>query len=263
MARVNARTDSAPSNGAEPYSIRAVDRVCDVLDALADAGGALNLLEIATSTGMPKSTAFRYLSALESRHYVVRSSEASNYRLGPAFRPQHTVALDQLLAIARPLLEDLRDELGETTNLGTLDGTGVVHALVCESRNPMRLAARIGDRGAVHSTALGKAICAVIPVERVEAIVNAVGLPRITERTITDGKAWNVELKSVRSLGYGVDDGENQRGGRCVGVSIPGIAIPAGISVSAPDERLTREMVPEVGRALRRVAEAIQRQVVG
>lgn len=248
----------AEHSGAHP--IRSVDRVCDVLDTLANSPAGATLTEVADATALPKSSAFRYLTALEARHYVARDQGPLIFRLGPAFRPQHTRAIDRLVGIARPALEQLRDRIGETTNLGVLDGTMVSHAVVCESRQMMRLAARVGDRAHVHSTALGKAICAALPPPRVQSILDAVGMPTLGPDTITTRRAFLAELDQVRSRGFAIDHAENQADGRCVAVALLGSDLPAAVSVSAPAHRLTTEGIPSVARVLRRVARDIATQ---
>lgn len=243
------------------YPIRSVDRVCDILDTLANSANGVTLTEVADATDLPKSSAFRYLSALEVRSYIERDPDTATYRLGPAFRPQHTRGIERLAELALPALAHLRDRFGETTNLGVLDGTMVVHTLVCESPQMMRLAARVGDRGYVHSTALGKAMCAQLPPDRVRAILAASDLTSFTPSTIVDPVAFAAELSQVRGQGYAVDDMENQGDGRCVAVAIEGLAFHAGLSVSAPASRLSREQVAGTAKVLRRTAATLAKQM--
>jgi IclR family acetate operon transcriptional repressor len=235
--------------------------VCDVLDTLANSPAGATLGEVAEATDLPKSSAFRYLIALVARHYVERDADAVIFRLGPAFRPQHTRTVDRLVGAARPLLEQLRDRLGETTNLGILDGTMVSHAVVCESPQMMRLAARVEDRAYVHSTALGKAICASLPTDRVQSILDAAGMPALGPDTIVTPHAFFSELERVRTRGYGVDHAENQADGRCVAIALTGVDLAAGVSVSAPAHRLRVEGIPAIARALRRVARQISAEL--
>ena len=240
------------------YPIRAVDRVCDILDALAAAGRPVSLPGVAASAELPKSSTFRYLAALEARRYVERSP-GGEYQLGPAFRRQDAHGLPQGQKPAEPVLAALRDELGETTNLGVLDGSEVVHAVVCESPQMMRLAARVGERGLIHATALGKVMCAALPEERVRTMLSQHGMPAMTESTITSAQAYLRELQRVRGQGYGVDDQENQLAGRCVPVPLPGLPVPAGISVSAPASRLPAHEVRRAAQQLQRAATEIVR----
>jgi len=241
------------------YPIRAVERVCDILDVLQRSRDGASLSDVAEVTGLPKSSAYRYLSALEVRRYVERDAASGSYRLGLAFRPQQTRQIDTLVALATPRLEKLRDRLGETTNLGVLDGTEIVHAQVVESNEMMRLAARVGERGPLHSTALGKAMAAELPDDRVRALLAGERMERFTDRTITSVDDYLLDLKVVRQQGYGLDDCENQPDGRCVAVTLPGMPFLCGISVSAPVRRLPHDKVDGVVRTLRRIAIQLSR----
>lgn len=249
------------STEAPTYPLRAVDRVCDILDILANSPEGVSLTAVAEGAELPKSSAFRYLTALEARRYVERDPSSGSYRLGLAFRPQNTHAIERLTNLARPALEKLRDQLQETTNLGALDGAFIVHTVVAESPQMMRLAARVGERGYVHATALGKAICATLPESRVRSVLAAAGMPRFTESTITSVESFLAELERVRATGYGLDDAENQAAGRCVAVVVEGVGFPAGISVSAPANRFPAERTEEIVGQLRRVARTLARQM--
>ncbi|HQZ32915.1 MAG TPA: IclR family transcriptional regulator [Ilumatobacteraceae bacterium] len=236
------------------YPIRAVERVCDILDILQGTRDGVSLGDVATASSLPKSSTFRYLSMLEARRYVKRDAEAGLYRLGLAFHPQSTRELERLVELAGAPLARLRDMTGETANLGVLDGSVIVHHLVVESPGMMRLAARVGDRGPVHSTALGKAICATLPPERVRSILDATSMERFTDHTITSIDDYMAELERVRAAGFAVDDQENQSDGRCLAVALKGATLPCGISISAPSSRLTPSDVASVAKMIRRTA---------
>jgi IclR family acetate operon transcriptional repressor len=235
--------------------------VCDILDILANSADGVSLTDVTEGTDLPKSSAFRYLAALEARRYVARDPATGLFRLGLAFRPQNTRAVERLAEVSRPVIDRLRDELGETVNVGVLDGTTVLHTVVAESPHMMRLAARVDERGYVHSTALGKAICSTLPEERVRAILASAGMPALTDETIVAADAYLVELDRVRAVGYGIDNAENQPAGRCVAVPILGIGLPAGLSVSAPAERLPVEEVENVALKLRKVAKSLAKDL--
>ncbi|MGC0145048.1 IclR family transcriptional regulator, partial [Pseudactinotalea sp. Z1732] len=202
-----------------------------------------------------------YLTALEARHYVERSPDGANYQLGLAFRAHDRRGVELLTETAEPVLTALRDRLTETVNLGVLDGSRVIHTLVAESPYMMRLAARVGERGLVHSTALGKAMCAELPSDKVRSILKIHGMPARTEATITDPEAYLEELERVRAQGWAVDDEENQVAGRCLAVVIPSLDFPAAVSVSAPIDRMPSEQVPVVAKQLQRAAQTIARKL--
>lgn len=232
------------------YSVRAAERVLDILDVLQHASDALSLGEVAEGARLPKSSTFRYLSTLESRGYVEREQDTGNFRLGLAFLPFHLRHLEVLGIRAKPILRELRDRFEETTNLGILDRTRVAYLEIVESRRTTRMAAREGDRDPIHSTALGKAIASELPEEDVRRILLKEGLPQLTPNTVTDVETLLKAIEEVRLRGYAVDDRENVYDGRCVAVSVPGLRVPTAISLSAPATRLQMSAIAEVAEAL-------------
>jgi IclR family transcriptional regulator, acetate operon repressor len=184
------------------------------------------------------------------------------YRVGLSFQPHDTRQLEAFLGHAEGPLRRLRDDIGETTNLGTLDGPMVVHGLVFESNQMMCLAARVDDRAPIHSTALGKAMAAELPQAQVAAMLEATDMAAFTSATITTSEAYLSELVDVHRLGYAADELENQSDGRCVAVALQGLPFPCGISVSAPAQRLTIDKVPGDVKQLRRVSLELVRDFV-
>ncbi len=237
------------------YSIRAVERVCDILDLLQESRDVVSMPAVARATGLPKSSAFRYLSTLENRRYVEREPLSGDWRLGLAFMPLQTRQLDLLADRARPHLSHLCRQFGETINLGLLDGGRVRYLDILESPRAVRLAARKGNREHIHCTALGKAIAAHLPKSQVVGILKEEGMPQVTANTVTDPEAYLTALAEVRQRGYALDDGENEPDGRCIAVSVGiGTRLPAAISLSAPMSRLAMDRVEEVAAALTEVA---------
>ncbi|HST40946.1 MAG TPA: IclR family transcriptional regulator [Conexibacter sp.] len=235
--------------GSSRYSVRAVERVADILDTLQQSESGASLVRLAEVTGLPKSSVFRYVATLEARGYVERDPLTGDFVLGVAL-PSHRRHFDLLIARARPLLERLRDRFGETVNFAVLDDDRVRYLEIVESPKAMRLAARRGERDFVHSTAVGRAIAANLPEREVRRIVSSAGMPALTPRTITSIEELLARLEEVRADGYAIDDEENEEGARCVAVALPGARMPAGISVSAPAVRLSREEARRVAAEL-------------
>jgi IclR family transcriptional regulator, acetate operon repressor len=236
------------------YSVRAVDRVCSILNLLQETVDGVSLNEVADATGLPKSSAFRYMHTLGAHRYVERDAKSGLYRLGLGFVGFQSRHVEVIRQRTRPGLEALRDKLGETVNLGILDGDSVVYLDIVESRRQVRLAASKGDRDSLHSTALGKAIAAHLPEQRVREILARTGMPAVTPNTITGLDDYLAELARVRRLGYAVDNGENEVDGRCVAVPLLDGRLPAAVSLSAPSARFPIQQVEEVVALLQDVA---------
>jgi IclR family acetate operon transcriptional repressor len=160
---------------------------------------------------------------------------ASRYALGPRLVRLGECAGRLLGASARPHLARLVDALGESANLAMLDGDGVVYVAHVPSTRSIRMFTEVGRRVDAHCTAVG------------------------TEHTITRPRRLLAEIARVRDLGYALDDGEQERGVRCVAVPVPGTANRLAVSVSGPVPRMTHDVVTRAVPLLRVAAEALGR----
>lgn len=257
MGEAVVRNDVNESEESSGGRLRAVDRVCDILDLIAvrSAEAPVALADIAIACGLPKTSAFRYLATLESRRYVERVGDGAEYRLGLAMANFNGGHYESLISAVTPLLEELRDEFGETANLGVLAGRHISYLAIVESRRSVRLAARRGDRDDLHCTALGKAVAAQFSNDRVHELIGD-EYERRTEKTLTTWVQLRRELELVRTSGYAVDEEENEVGGRCVAVAVPGRPGVA-ISVSAPVTSFSEKDLARVAARLGEVAQKI------
>lgn len=244
--------------GERSYSVRAVERVCAILDLLQQSHVGVTLGQVAEATALPKTSAFRYLRTLEQHRYIDRDESSGTFRLGTGIIGMASLKLDILTERAKVWLDEVRDELGETVNLGVLEGHRIVYLAVSESTRSVRLAARVGDLESIHSTALGKALAADMPDETVQRILEQQGMPRHTPNTLTAPEDYLEELRRVRRLDYAVDNGENEIDGRCVAVSIRNIPIKAAVSLSAPSARFPSSQIKPAADRLQSLAERIK-----
>ena len=248
------------------YSIAALDRALDVLEALADAAGPVGVTELARRIGATKSAAYRILANLERRGYVGKDAATARYSLGTrlAYLGQRSLGAFDLRQVARPVLDELYRGFHETVNLGVLEGDEVVYIDMIESHHGLRMAARVGARDTVHSTALGKAMLAFLPSEAIDRRLQR-PLPRRTAHTITDPALLRAELDRVRTRGVAEDHAENELGARCVAAPIfdHGGSVIAASSVSSPASRLDDARAAEVATAVQAAAQEITRRVGG
>ena len=129
------------------YPLRAVDRVCDIIDFLADNPAGVTLSFLAATLALPKSSAFRYLAALEVRGYVLRAPDSVGYVLGSPLAghalPSGSLT-ERLVGVARPLMARLITPEAPICVLFTLDGASVRCLWVSSSVNDDRVT-RVGE----------------------------------------------------------------------------------------------------------------------
>ncbi len=248
------------------YSIAVVVRTLDLLEILADSAEPLGVTEIANRLQTTKSAAYRILATLEQRGYVLKDAATARYRLGArfAYLGQQSLAGFDLRQAARPLLEGLHSRFGETVNLGVRDDQEIVYIDMIESSHGLRMAARLGGRDPLTSTALGKAILAYLPPAEQGQIL-AQPLPMRTPRTLTTVAALTTELLQIRQAGLAEDRGENEVGSRCLGAPIFNHlgAVTAAISLTAPASRLDDPLAAIAGTELKAAAAAITHRIGG
>lgn len=247
------------------YAVSAVERTFQIIEELAREKHGLGLTELTERLGLAKSSAFGILVTMEHLGYVEHDPETDRYKLGLrlySIASQLAQNLD-IVQVSMPLLQALVDELGETAHLGILKDGKVIYLASIEGRGPLKVAMPAGQRSDVHCTALGKVLLADQPPERRRAILSEHGLPRYTEKTVTDAGALEEELARVRAQGWAVDDEEEVEGVRCVAAPVrdAGGRAAAAVSVTGPAQRLPEQRWPEVARAVGKVAAAISQRL--
>jgi hypothetical protein len=102
---------------------------------------------------------------------------------------------------ARPHLERLVSELGETAHLTVLRGTNVLFIDGVESPHILRAAARIGHSLPAHATAAGSVMLATLPEEMLIQQYPDECLEPLTKRTVTSRRALLRQLAEIRERG--------------------------------------------------------------
>jgi DNA-binding IclR family transcriptional regulator len=251
--------------GKSPYRVQVLDRALAALEILAGQSRECGLAELCISLKLHKSTVHRLMMVLEQHRLVVKNEGTGRYRLGLKLFELGSKSIDglDLRGRARPYLNRLQNEFGETVFFCILDEGQVFYVEKVESQRSVRTACTVGSRAPAYCTAVGKAMLAELPDAEVNHIVRRWGLKPVTAKTITTPAALKTELKTVRSRGYAIDDEEKEDGLRCVGAAVrshSGMPI-AAMSISGPAFRMTKERVPEVGQALMRAANELSAEL--
>jgi IclR family transcriptional regulator, acetate operon repressor len=249
------------SNGtAGPGGVQSIERAFDLLEMLADAGGALGLSDLATESGLPLPTVHRLMRTLVNRGYV-RQEASRRYTLGSRLIRLGEISSHMLGTWLRPLLAQLVRLTGETANLAMLDGDEVVYIAQVPSPHQMRMFTEPGRRVRTHSTAVGKALLAQLPPAEARALLERGGMPAATPTTITDPDLLLAHLEVIRKQGYAVDEGEQEVGVRCFAVAVPNVPAALAISTSGPQARMTDEAAARIVPALTRIAQEMSETI--
>jgi IclR family acetate operon transcriptional repressor len=220
-----------------------------ILTMIAERDEGLSLSEVSRLSGVPKPTAHRLINVLLECG-MIRSGPKDRYLVGPQcliLGNRFLNGLD-LRQEAQDLLRELARDTMETCHLGIKEGTRIVYIEKVESPHAVRMYSRVGATNPVHSTALGRAILAYCGEDTVEAVIDS-GLECRTPNTITDPNRFRANLAEIKERGFAVDDVENEEGIRCVAAPVFDHSgdVVAGISVSGPEQRITKDRLNDLG----------------
>jgi DNA-binding IclR family transcriptional regulator len=196
-----------------------LDKSVAVLSFLAG-GGPASLAEVVGGTGLPRPTAHRLLSALEAHHLVVRRE--GRYALGLRLLGWGNRAAGVgLVERARPVLEWLRDESGESTQI-----------YVRESEHRVCVASVERTTGLRDTVPVG----AVLPLSRGSAgkVLLAWAAGGVDDRPEA------AELRGIRVRGWAESVAEREAGVASVSAPVLGAdgRLRAAVSASGPISRL-------------------------
>lgn len=245
-------------------SIQVIERMMHLLDTLAGHSAPVNLKQLALQTGLHPSTAHRILAVMVDSRLVDRV-EPGTYRLGIRLLELGNLVKTRISVrqVALPYMQRLHQELGETVNLSVRHADEVVYVeRAAASNSMMRVVQIIGARAPLHITAVGKVFLSNDDPEEWTHYVQRTGLPRYTQNTLTDAGNLAHELEKVRSQGYALDNEEAEKGVSCIGAGIYNDEgrLVAGLSVSAPSDRLDQAWAAHVKMTARSISRAIGHQ---
>jgi DNA-binding IclR family transcriptional regulator len=248
--------DGEDAAGQRPaYPITSVDNALRLL-VLFRSQPRVRLSEASEHLGVALSTAHRLMAMLAYHGFVQQDRDTRAYVAGPALVEIGLAAVRQLdiRMHARPVLEGLAADLGETVHLAVLEGSSVRYLDAVESPHALRVAARTGSALAANCTASGKALLAALPDGEIAALFpDDASLVKLTAKSITKRNGLLKELRTARERGFALNREESEEGVASVGVPVPGPRnVPAAaLVVSAPVSRMTDETARAIGARLR------------
>ena len=244
-------------NGQKNYTpVKSAARAIEILEILAARGGVpARLVDLAEELDAPRSSVHALIRTLCDVGWVRTDATGTVYTLGLRCLLVGTSILDSdpYVRVARPILSDLRDNLGETVHFGRIEQDKIVYLATFEGGKEIRPFTRVGRAMPTYCTSLGKALLAArgeLPDPPLEPL---------TPQTITNIDTLKTELNEAHIQGFAFDHEENTPGISCVGVPLKYTnPISDAISCSVPVARMTAPYREKVTAALLEAAARIE-----
>ena len=237
-----------------------VGKALEVLDCVANFGRPVRFAEVLETSPYPKATLYRLLQTLTSQNMLAYNTDGTYWLGARLMRLAHAAWNTASLApIARPFVEALAAEVGETVHLAQLDNGQVLFIDKLKATDQFETLARVGQVAPAYCTGVGKCILAFLAPKRLELALQQQSFFQYTENTHTSIASLIAELEEIRRDGIGFDRQEHEHGINSIATPIldtNGRVIGA-LSIATSTTRHTTESLKAFRPALLETAKQI------
>jgi len=239
--------------------VKTVLKALEILEEVSRFNEGISNAVLAARLDLHPSTTHRLLNTLVSKGYI--DKDKGLYWVG--YKVLQLQCLTELNANlrhrARPLLVDLKDRTGFTTNLAIRDRLKAVLIEIIKGSRNLVVNNDLGKPAPLHTSSVGKCLLAFLPEGEQEVLVEQLQLETYTPKTITDSNELLRELEITRKQGYAIDDEESVTGIRCIGAPIldKEKGVVAAISISGLASQIQGEEIGNIAKMVIRTSENI------
>jgi len=224
--------------------------------------GGVRSSEVAQVLETDRSTAYRLLYTLMAKGYLRQNPTTREFTPNPTkfFQLHSKVAtLLDWTEVAASFLSVLRDQSGETANLGVRQENSVIYIAHKPGQAALSVNFALGTSRPLHCSALGKVLLSQQSATEIDQLVNQIHLAAHTAKTITEPHVLKQHLATVQSYGYAIDDEETVEGVRCIAAPIYDHRkqVIAAIGISGPSTRVNIERLPKLTYLVMNIADQI------
>lgn len=221
------------------------------------AQGITDVKGIATHLGTPRSTTHRMLNSLVSEGYL-HHVPYGGYSLGFRLIYLGAKASEQrpLGALARPFLEALAAQTGDTVHLGTREENRVFYLDKISGTKGLEMRSRVGNRMPLASTGIGKALMLGLEPNDWQALYDEAVAEKLTagERVLlSPWPQYQKDMRRYQTQDWVMDLEENELGIRCVAAPIRDFsgAVVAAVSIASAVPYFPKERMLALGPTVR------------
>jgi len=248
-----------------------LERACDVLRLFTPQKPRWTISELARHLNVPKSGVFRLVKTFERKRFLQSSADSYEYELGSGIWELTGIVSgkrERLVEKASPYLRDLNKTTGLLVSLRVLENDEMVIVDRVEGTDPVKVIFPVGTRQSMNHGAPGKLLLAYhYPPDssHFNDLFMRGKITRLTDRTLTDRRGLQAELKKIRRLGYAASDGEAIRG--TIGIAAPVWnstgQVEAALALTAVESLCNMKLLMKFLPDLKRTAELIAKALGG
>jgi DNA-binding IclR family transcriptional regulator len=222
---------------ADRYLVPGLVRGLVVLQAFSPERPQLSLRELANAVGVTRSAVFRIAYTLVELGFLTHHPATRSYTLGPAVLRlgYGYLASRELVQVALPHLEALRDRTGWSAHLGVLEGRDLVYLLRVPTRQGLASIVHVGSRLPAHATSMGRVLLAALDEVEIVQLYRDAQLAGVSASTATSLTALLTQLREDRERGHVAHIGGFEAGVASAAAPLRDVSgrVVAAINVSA------------------------------
>jgi IclR family pca regulon transcriptional regulator len=225
--------------------VQSLARGLSVIRAFDADHSELTLSEVAKQTGLTRAAARRFLHTLVELGYM--RGDSGKFSLRPKILELGYAYLSSLSLpeMATPHLEQLVEQVHESSSVSVLDGDEVVYIARVPTKRIMTVAISVGTRFPAYATSMGRVLLAARSDQWIDGYLASTKLRSLTTHTIADPDTLRRELVRVRTQGWALVDQELEEGLRSIAAPVrdPEGRVIAAVNVSTSALRRNLEQV--------------------
>ncbi len=191
-----------------------------VIEAFRAEHPRLSISDVSERTGLDRATARRCLLTLHTLGYA--SYDGKFFTLTPRILRLGMGVLASLpmAHIVQPWLDQLSEQIGQSTSVAILDETDIVYLARAAQKRVMSIGLMPGSRLPAHCTSMGRVLLAALPEQEARTIIDRADLTPRTSYSLNSPDEIMARVAQVRLQGYEVIDQEVELGLRSIAVPL-------------------------------------------
>ena len=224
MAKKSAAESTKQAEAAPVGGVQSLHRALAILQVISDNREGIGLLDLSNAVGLHRSTTFHLAKTMVSLGLLRQKEGDKRYRVGRRLFSLASGSFDEieLIDIAFPVLEELSEQVEESSHLAVRTGFGTEIAIIsrCDTSATIRLTERVGATRPAYATAIGKVLLAGLKPDQLVTAIADMDMDMITRRTIASKEQLAQEIADVAENGFAFDDGEYDIDVRCLAAPV-------------------------------------------
>jgi IclR family pca regulon transcriptional regulator len=204
----------------DPDFVNSLARGLAVMGAFGRGNKKMTITQVAERTDLTRGTARRFLRTLCALGYM--ATDEKLYWLTPKVLnfSSNYLSTFGLGEAAYGYIQQLTEQLGETSSMSVLDDAEIVYVARVEKRRVFSNRIEVGTRLPAHTASMGLVLLSGLTDHELDAWLATAELQRFTPNTIVDKGELRRAIEGVRKAGYALSDGTLEEGVRSLSVPV-------------------------------------------